>query len=514
MIDFPGRPRACILALLLAACAHAPASTPAAAAPAPAPARDLAPLAGSRPWSDEVVYFALVDRFANGDPTNDVKVNPGAKGAFHGGDLRGLTAHLDDIAWLGATAVWVNPLVKNIDGYVSGAGFPDWGYHGYWADDFLSLDPRFGTEADLRAFVEACHARGIRVLLDVVYNHPGYDSQYLSNPRTRDWLRSGAHGGCGDDDLTSCLAGLPDWKTERPEVADFLLSAQIGWARRFGIDGFRLDTVKHVDHPFWQEHRRRTRQALGKDFFLLGEVWGGDAIVLDPWFEPDELDAGFDFGFQGSVVGYLLGRGRTVAFDRYLLSRHKVRSGHQLSHFLSSHDVTGALQLLGGDRDLFLQAAVLQFTTFGIPVVYYGEEVGRKSGDWPENRSDMPWGDRDVLPGKGLPRDEALREDYRRLIAVRRAHPALSRGSHAGLVTAGDPYVFVRRDPASGDAVVVAVNRGKERASATFLAPVEWGRAAPSVQFGTGEVGRKEDLVTLSIEPRRALILGVTPATR
>jgi alpha-amylase len=514
MIDFPGRPRACILALLLAACAHAPASTPAAAAPAPAPASDLAPLAGSRPWSDEVVYFALVDRFANGDPTNDVKVNPAAKGAFHGGDLRGLTAHLDDIAWLGATAVWVNPLVKNIDGYVSGAGFPDWGYHGYWADDFLSLDPRFGTEADLRAFVEACHARGIRVLLDVVYNHPGYDSQYLSNPRTRDWLRSGAHGGCGDDDLTSCLAGLPDWKTERPEVADFLLSAQIGWARRFGIDGFRLDTVKHVDHPFWQEHRRRTRQALGKDFFLLGEVWGGDALVLDPWFEPDELDAGFDFGFQGSVVGYLLGRGRTVAFDRYLLSRHKVRSGHQLAHFLSSHDVTGALQLLGGDRDLFLQAAVLQFTTFGIPVVYYGEEVGRKSGDWPENRSDMPWGDRDILPGRGLPRDEALREDYRRLIAVRRAHPALSRGSHAGLVTAGDPYVFVRRDPASGDAVVVAVNRGKERASATFPAPVDWGRAAPSVLFGTGEVGRKEDLVTLSIEPRKALILGVTPAAR
>jgi len=514
MIDIPGRPRACILALLLAACAHAPASTPAAAAPAPAPASDLAPLAGSRPWSDEVVYFALVDRFANGDPTNDVKVNPAAKGAFHGGDLRGLTAHLDDIAWLGATAVWVNPLVKNIDGYVSGAGFPDWGYHGYWADDFLSLDPRFGTEADLRAFVEACHARGIRVLLDVVYNHPGYDSQYLSNPRTRDWLRSGAHGGCGDDDLTSCLAGLPDWKTERPEVADFLLSAQIGWARRFGIDGFRLDTVKHVDHPFWQEHRRRTRQALGKDFFLLGEVWGGDALVLDPWFEPDELDAGFDFGFQGSVVGYLLGRGRTVAFDRYLLSRHKVRSGHQLAHFLSSHDVTGALQLLGGDRDLFLQAAVLQFTTFGIPVVYYGEEVGRKSGDWPENRSDMPWGDRDILPGRGLPRDEALREDYRRLIAVRRAHPALSRGSHAGLVTAGDPYVFVRRDPASGDAVVVAVNRGKERASATFPAPVDWGRAAPSVLFGTGEVGRKEDLVTLSIEPRKALILGVTPAAR
>ena len=496
---------------LIVACAHGPAVTPAGHAPAPvsAPSGDLAPLASSRPWSDEIVYFVLVDRFANGDQENDVKVNPGAKGAFHGGDLRGLTAHLDDIASLGITAIWVNPLVKNIDGYVSGAGFPDWGYHGYWADDFLSLDPRFGSEADLRAFVAASHARGLKVLLDVVYNHPGYDSQYLSNPKTRDWLRSGAHGGCGDDDLTSCLAGLPDWKTERPEVADFLLSAQIGWAKRFGIDGFRLDTVKHVDHPFWQEHRRRTRQTLGKDFFLLGEVWGGDADVLDPWFEPDELDAGFDFGFQGSVVGYLLGRGRTVAFDRYLLSRQKVRQGHQLAHFLSSHDVTGALQLLGGDKDLFRMAAVLQFTSSGIPVVYYGEEVGRKGGEWPENRSDMPWGDRDVLPGKGVPRDESLREDYRRLIAVRRGHPALSRGSHAGLVTAGDLYVFVRRDPASGDAVVVALNRGRERASASFPAPPEWGDGQPAALFGAGEVERSAGLITVTIESRKSVILGV-----
>jgi glycosidase len=240
-------------------------------------------------------------------------------------------------------------------------------------------------------------------------------------------------------------------------------------------------------------------------------VWGGDADVLDPWFEPDELDAGFDFGFQGSVVGYLLGRGRTVAFDRYLLSRQKVRRGHQLAHFLSSHDVTGALQLLGGDRDLFLMAAVLQFTSSGIPVVYYGEEVGRRSGAWPENRSDMPWGDRDVLPGKGLPRDESLREDYRRLIAVRRGHPALSRGSHAGLVTTGDLYVFVRRDPASGDAVVVALNRGTAGATASFPAPLEWGASVPSALFGTGEVSRGGERVTVVLQARRSLILGMKP---
>jgi alpha-amylase len=254
------------------------------------------------------------------------------------------------------------------------------------------------------------------------------------------------------------------------------------------VDGFRLDTVKHVDHPFWQEHRRRSREALGRGFFLLGEVWGGDAQVLDPWFAGDEIDAGFDFGFQGSVVGFLLGRGRTVAFDRYLLSREKIRPGYRVSHFLSSHDVPGALSLLGGNLDLFRLAAVLQFASSGIPMVYYGEEVARAGGGWPDNRSDMPWGSRNILPGAGGPRDEGLRSDYRRLIAIRRSHPALSRGTHAALSTEGDLYVFLRRDPASGDSVAVAVNRGGASATARFSAPTEWTGALPEELWAGGAV--------------------------
>ena len=487
-----------LLAVLLAACAAAP----------------KVPVRPSRPWSEDIVYFVLVDRFADGDPTNDANVDRKAKGAFHGGDLKGLIANLDEIASLGVTAIWVNPLVKNIEGHVDGAGFPDWAYHGYWADDFTRLDPRFGTEEDLRRLVEACHARGIKVLLDVVYNHAGYDSRYLRDPKTRHWLRSNIVGDCGDDDLTSCLAGLPDFKTELPEVAKFLLDAQLGWAKRSGIDGFRLDTVKHVDHPFWQEHRKRTRAELGPDFFLLGEVWGGDADVLDPWFEPDELDAGFDFSFQGSVLGFVQGRGRTVAFNRYLEKRHKVRRGHLLAHFLSSHDVTGALYQLKGDLELFRLAVALQFTTTGLPVIYYGEEVARLGGEWPENRSDMPWGSRNLLPGAGLPRDDDLRGDYQKLIGIRRAHPALSRGDHAGLSTEGDLYVFVRRDSQSGDAVVVAVNRGREAASASFAAPEEW-RSAKIVDLIDGSdsgLAAGAGTLTITVAPRRFRIIAA--ATR
>ena len=373
------------VALVLAcACASHPAPRSAAGGAPAAPASTVRP---QESWREAVLYFVLLDRFADGDKGNDLHVDKNAKGAFHGGDLAGLTEHLDEIADLGATAIWVTPVVKNIDSFVTGAGFPDWGYHGYWADDFYKIDRRFGTEKELERLVEEAHRRGIKVLLDVVYNHAGYNSHYLTDPHTKDWLRSNENGGCGSDDLTTCVSGLPDWRTEMPAVADFLMTAHLGLAKRVGLDGFRLDTVKHVDHPFWQEHRKRTRAELGNGFFLIGEVWGGDAQSLDPWFAGDEMDAGFDFSFQGSTVGFLLGRGRTAAFDHYLKSREKVRAGHYLSPYLSSHDVPGALSLLGGDPGLFRLAALLELTAEGIPMIYYGEEVGRPGGDWPDNRS-------------------------------------------------------------------------------------------------------------------------------
>ncbi len=468
-------------------------------------------VAAETTWDDAVLYFVMIDRFADGDSANNPEVDRTAKGAFHGGDLKGLRAHLDEIAGLGVTALWITPVVQNIDGFVTGAGFPDWAYHGYWADDVERCDPRFGGEDDLKGLVDDCHARGIRVLLDVVYNHAGYGSRYLSDPRTSGWLRSSERGGCGVDDLTSCVSGLPDWRTERPEVAKFLLDAQLALAQRTGVDGFRLDTFKHIDHPFWQEHRQRTRSEIGPGFFLLGEVWGGDPKVLDPWFERDELDAGFDFSFQGSAVGFLLGRGRTVAFDRYLKSREKIRPGYLVAHYLSSHDTKGALAELAGDLELFRLAVVLQFTSVGIPVVCWGEEVGKPGGEWPDNREDMPWGERQILPGAGRPRVESLREEYRLLIALRRAHPALSRGVHRGLATAGDLLVYEQADSASGDAIVVAVNRGAAEAGARIGVPPAW-RGVPWRDLWNDEaieaIEAGGDSLDLSVPARSARIVG------
>jgi alpha-amylase len=255
------------------------------------------------------------------------------------------------------------------------------------------------------------------------------------------------------------------------------MEAHLGLAERTGLDGFRLDTVKHVAMDFWVEHRERTRERLGDDFFLLGEVWGGDPGVLDPWFESDAMDAGFDFGFQGSTLAFVQGRGRPVAYNRYLEKRHRVRDGYHLSHYLSSHDVPTALHMLDGDHTRFRLAVLLQLTTSGIPVIYYGEEVGRRGGDWPDNRSDMPWGDLDVAPGRGLERDEDLRETYRRLIALRREHAALWRGDHAAVAAEADTMAFARTDPETGEVVVVAVNRATEPAVVDLDAPESWSDA-------------------------------------
>ncbi len=448
-----------------------------------------------RDWSDAVLYFVILDRWANGDGANDDKVDLGNPGGWHGGDLKGLTQQLDEIASLGATAIWITPVVKQIDYCppsqapvgiaVPGGWFEHCGFHGYWADDFTRLDPHFGSEADLKALVDAAHARGMKVLLDVVYNHVGYDASYTRDAATKGWIRTRPVE-CAEDALHCQVGGLPDLRTELPEVQDYLLAAHLGLAQRVGLDGFRLDTVKHVEHEFWRRHRAATRERLGPGFFLLAEVWGGSATVLEEYFADDEMDAGFDFTFKGSCESFVQGKGRTVAFASYLEKRHKVHQGHLLAHYLSSHDEPMALANLGGDKQAFKLCAALQMTSAGIPTIYYGEEVARGGSAWPLNRGDMPWGKRAVQPGKGLARDEDMRAYYRRLIELRRANPALSAGTFRKLSADSDLLVFERTDAASGNSVVVAINRGRTTITSVVDAPAAWGAKTRAIEALTG----------------------------
>jgi glycosidase len=491
--------------LALGGCAGTPTGAPSGAAGPVAvmPQRD---------WSDAVLYFVVLDRFADGSGANNTNVDRNNPGGFHGGDLAGLTAQLDEIAELGATALWITPVARQIDYCppaqpptgvsVPGGWFEHCAFHGYWADDYQTLDPRFGTEAELKALVEAAHARGIKVLLDIVYNHVGYDARYLTDKPG--WFRTKPVD-CAVDPLTCQVGGLPDFRTELPEVQDYLLDAQLGLAARTGLDGFRLDTVKHVEHEFWQRHRRESRERVSPDFFLLAEVWGGSATVLDEYFAGDEMDAGFDFTFKGSCESFVQGKGRTIAFASYLEKRHRVRPGYHLAHYLSSHDEPMALHNLGGDLDAFRLCVALKMTSLGIPTIYYGEEVARDGSVWPLNRNDMPWGARAVLPGKGVKRDEDLRAYYRTLIETRRKNTALSRGAYRTLSSDGDLLVFERHDAEAGNAVIVAVNRGKAEARVAVEAPAAWTGAVGEAVTGAAVVvdgGRLEVVVP----PRQARV--------
>lgn len=443
-----------------------------------------APAQPASKWGDDILYFVLIDRFADGDIANDAQVEPRNPGGFHGGDLKGLASRLDELADLGITAIWINPVQRQMARGVYAqaparlgiAEFTHWGFHGYWIDDFSAVDPRFGTREDLRALVAAAHRRGIKVLLDVVYNHSGYDSPYRSR-KTADgvsWLRPG-EGSCEVDALTCAVGGLPDFRTEVTEVRQYLLDANIELARFAGVDGFRLDTYKHVESDFWREHRARTRLELAPDFFLLAEYWGGTASSLDDIFARDEVDAGFDFSFKGSCEDFASKRGRAIAFASYLGKRHRIRPGYLVSHYLSSHDEPMSLANLGNDKDRFRLCVAVQMTSVGMPMIYYGEEVARSGSEWPTNRGDMPWGDRDIAPGKGIARDEALRDYYKQLIRLRKAHPALTRGEYLSLTGPQDPWLaYVRHDTASKDSVLVVANREDQPLPVSLVLPAAW----------------------------------------
>ncbi len=469
-------------------------------------------------WSREVLYFVLVDRFADGDPANNQRVQRGNPGGYHGGDLKGLTQQLDELKDLGITALWINPVQKQqtvgMPAQAPGtAGFDHWGFHGYWMDDFQSLEPQFGSVEDLKNLVDEARARGIKVLLDVVYNHAGYASQYKARRTAggEPWLRAG-EGNCEVDAVKCAVGGLPDFRTEVPEIRDYLLRANIELAKKSGVAGFRLDTYKHVESDFWAEHRRRTRAELGPDFFLLAEVWGGTAQGLDPLFQRDEVDSGFDFSFKGSCEGWVTGRGRSVAYGAYLRSRHQVRPGYVLAHYLSSHDEPMALGNLKGDKERFRVCAALQFASLGMPVIYYGEEVGRGGHEWPFNRNDMPWGARDILPGKGVARDEAMREFYKRLIAVRAAHPALARGDYTLLTGPQDPALaFARFDAASGDRVLVLANRDDQPLAVDVAAPSGWPARPALDRLSGAAVSVAEGRIRTELPPRSVRI--VVPGT-
>lgn len=470
-------------------------------------------------WREGVLYLAFIDRFANGDPGNDDPVGAPVEypADWHGGDLAGAQAVLESgyFERMGVNAIWLSPINAQIDGH-----WPDRGdgnrrfaaYHGYWPIRAREVDPRFGGNEALHAFVQAAHARGIRVLLDLINNQVHEQHEYVG-PHP-DWFRSecvcGADPGCGwSERPLDCLFAryLPDinWRNTSAE-ARFIDDA-LSWVEDYDVDGFRVDAVKHVETTSVYNLRAALADRFergGHRILMLGETAVGEFDGFDDhcgeqypngyaWIDaytgPTGLDGQFDFpthhrtqyGLLTGTAGFEVIEDAVADYeDRYRADALHVRflGSHDTSRLSSRANFDGAVDCAwpgGGncaqlpqnpsDPEAFkrlIRAWTVLYALPGLALLYYGDEVALPGGNDPDNRRDMPWSG--ALAGVSLtdaPLNEAQRALSDRVAALGRARvewPALSRGDRAPLVVTPDLYVFARY--LGDEVVVVAANRG------------------------------------------------------
>jgi glycosidase len=527
--------------------------------------------------SEEIVYFVLPDRFENGNRENDTGdfsggrlatgYDPEAKGFFHGGDLAGLTQRLGYLQRLGVTAIWFAPIFQNKP--VQGPpGEESAGYHGYWVTDFSRPDGHFGSREEFAAFVDAAHARGMKVYMDIITNHTADVIRYTDGEATNYEYRSrgdypystrGGTGGpsinegfmgdansseanfarlsdptyaylpevpeaerdvkvpawlnnpvyyhnrgnssfSGEDSRFGDFAGLDDLFTEHPHVRQGMIEIYGDWIERYRIDGFRIDTARHVDPGFWREFvpamQERARAVGVPNFHMFGEVYKDTPQngYIAEYTRRDGLPAVLDFAFQAAMREVLGREGGTVVlaqmFDGDVLYEGGEETALTLPTFLGNHDMGRFSTLLREDRPGISQEELLQrvllahammLSLRGSPVIYYGDEQGFV-GDGNDQlaREDMfpsrtaVYNDNDLMGTDATTAESNFDENhpiYRtvsQLSGLRRAHPALARGRQQVRHYEQGPGIFAasRFDPSDGREYLVAFNTTGQRRKA------------------------------------------------
>ena len=524
----------------------------------------------SRLPQDEIIYFVMPDRFENGDPRNDrgglkgdrlkTGYDPTHTGYWHGGDLKGLTSRLDYLQGLGITAIWFTPIFKNKP--VQGPpGQESAGYHGYWVTDFTQVDPHLGTNEEFKAFVDAAHARGMKVYMDIIANHTADVIQYkgcpiqaceyhsvadypyqrrggpggqpinpgftgdgerspenfarLTNPnyayevevpaaeknvKVPAWLNDpllyhnrGNSNWHGEGAIHGDFSGLDDLFTEHPRVVAGLIDVFGSWIDRFGIDGFRIDTAKHVNPEFWQAFvpamLARAKARGIPNFHIFGEVFVSE---MDPAQTAvhtvvDKLPSVLDFPFARAVIDTAGGSNPPSELARLFRADVLYAGGEeaalQLPTFLGNHDAgrfsmfvkqgspkAGPEELL--DRVMLGHAMLL--TLRGVPTIYYGDEQGFISdgGDQGARESMFPskvasYNDNDLIGSdrttatSNFDTNHPLYRTIAQLARIRTSTPALTRGLQKVRFAANDkPGLFAlsRFDPTTGKEVLLLFN--------------------------------------------------------
>ncbi|UQD51380.1 alpha-amlyase [Bacillus methanolicus] len=368
-----------------------------------------------RKWQDETIYFLMVDRFNDGDTTNNFKVDVNDPNSYQGGDFQGIIDKLDYIKDMGFTAICLTPIFDN----------EEKGYHGYWIKDFYKTEEHFGSIDKFKELVKEAHKRNMKVILDFVANNVGPHHKWVNDPEKQDWFHEKKEIVNWNDQKeleNGWLYGLPDLAQENPEVKKYLLDAAKWWIKQTDIDGYLLDAVNHVPVSFWVDFAKEIKKEK-KDFYLLGVVRSNDPTYIARY-----IKAGID-GF----VDYPLNDYLRTAFakpDQSLKGLFTVwernkkiyKNPFLMGTFMDNHDTVRFTReainnnLHPGPR--WKLALTYLYTTPGIPIVYYGSEIALDGGEAPDNRRIMDF-----------QTDKELIDYISKIGELRDKHPSLTKGT-------------------------------------------------------------------------------------
>lgn len=423
--------------------------------------------AGDFDWDEAVIYFAVTDRFFDGDAENNNAYgvgdyNIGEKGgsSYHGGDFAGLNQKLDYLKDLGVNTIWITPIVENIteDQHDNETDTATYGYHGYWASDFTKLNKHLGTEQQFKALLDAAHSKGMKIMVDVVLNHAGYGTEDYFNRILTDadgnsisMIRDSSNTISGDDKYDS-LSDLPDFVTENKAVTDQLVAWQTGWMSKYSIDYYRVDTVKHVETTTWAAFKNSLTK-VNPDFKMIGEYSGAGYANNAGELGTGTMDALLDFDFNDFAQNFVTGNISSV--ENSLQKRNSaINNTSVMGSFLSSHDEdTLQYKLVNESKisedeayNLMKVAATLQITAKGQPVLYYGEEIGQGgANNWPyqTNRRDFDWTELE----KQKADSNSIYNHYKTMLAIRNAYTdVFARGNRSTVaVSDADGYEVISR---------------------------------------------------------------------
>lgn len=541
----------------------------------------------------EMIYFVMLDRFANGDPSNDSGGLAGGPtstgylstdpGFYHGGDLRGLIQEIPYIKSLGFTAIWVTPVVRQLPVASDGKSAA---YHGYWGVGFDQIDPHLGTMTDFKEFVSDAHAAQMKVILDIVVNHTAdvihyvqggsyvgladqpyktikgkiFDPQAVADspnfpsleqlsattsfPKTpiidpqnltikspawlndpRNYHNRGDVGQSEESLQYGDFYGLDDLFTESPAVLKGWIDVFTQWISNTGIDGFRIDTARHVNKEFWNAFlpaMRKAALAQGKSSFpMWGEIYDTDPRNASIWIKQASFNEVLDFPMQPVMVNYVNQQDATLLgtyFNNDDFYTTATTSASGLATFLGNHDmgrVGSFIATSTSDPTVALQrdqlAHALLFTIRGVPAVYYGDEFGLTGGNDKEARQDLfatavtSWQDQfrigsaPIGSKSSFETTNPLQDTIRSLTALREKFPALASGSQKTDYAANGIFAFSRFDKSAHQEVMVALNANSDSSSATFSSSA--GKSSWTLQGGSGAASVSTAGTTLTLPP-------------